>query len=120
MTGTTCPDCDGDGATYEWARVGQHATPFVCLRCDGSGEVTDPDIPIEEVEVRALREALAREIARANALQDALDEEREKDRLQELAWEEGFHAGVHDEWEYQHLDAPSAPTLNPYRKETTQ
>ena len=78
MTETTCPDCDGDGATYEWARVGQHATPFVCLRCDGSGEVTDPDIPIEEVEVRALREALAREIARANALQDALDEEREK------------------------------------------
>ena len=73
MTATPCPDCDGDGATYEWARVGQHATPFVCLRCDGSGEVTDPDIPIEEVEVHALREALAREIARANALQDALD-----------------------------------------------
>ena len=73
MTETTCPDCDGDGATYEWARVGQHATPFVCFRCDGSGEVTDPDIPIEEVEVHALREALARELARANALQDALD-----------------------------------------------
>ena len=41
-------------------------------------------------------------------------------RLQELAWEEGFQAGVHDEWEYQHLDAPSAPTLNPYREETAR
>ena len=70
---TTCPDCDGDGATYEQVRVGQPSTPFVCFRCDGDGEVTDPNIPIEEVEVRALREALARELARANALQDALD-----------------------------------------------
>ena len=78
MTKTPCPDCDGDGATYEQVRVGQHATPFVCFRRDGDGEVTDPNIPIEEVEVRALREALAREIARANALQDELDKEREE------------------------------------------
>ena len=78
MTTTTCPDCDGDGATYEQVRVGQHATPFICHRCDGGGEVTNPNIPIEEVEAHALRERLALELARANALQDALDKEREK------------------------------------------
>ena len=78
MTKAPCPDCNGDGATYEQVRVGQHATPFICFRCDGDGEVTDPNIPIEQAEVHALREHLALELARANALQDALDKEREK------------------------------------------
>lgn len=34
-----CSACDGEGATYEQVRVGQQASPFVCGRCDGDGEV---------------------------------------------------------------------------------
>lgn len=44
MKRAACPVCRGDGATYIQVRVGQHATPFVCTRCDGDG-----DVPVAEV-----------------------------------------------------------------------
>ena len=50
-----CPDCHGDGATYTQVRVGQSPTPFVCLLCEGDGDVPlavtgqlpdgDPNVP---------------------------------------------------------------------------
>lgn len=67
----SCSACNGQGATYEQVRVGQHATPFVCARCDGDGEVPIERTAAEKMSAQFQREAREMAAHAARRLREA-------------------------------------------------